>query len=1361
MNQRNRFRRVVGVVAATVAVGLATAVVAAPAGAAGETLTVALTQIDGTAPFDADNAAGHDSSGSNGIVRTNDVVTYTASLANNGGSSQSPTITFTLPSGQELVQPLPNFCLAGSSVSPATVPAPALPVTTMSWTTLPAQTITCVVADRATATSFDYSFTAKVRSEVPDGTTMPPVTATASSTGGLNTPTSNPVQVTVSAAPRFDLQKNGATSGDGDTGVLVQDIKLCTDPDHAAFTACQTMMFPILISTVGVGGKGATVLTSPITFQDDISPDVFWGAGTTANPNWDAAFAPKVRSCGQVADLATLSSFHPFGKIGGPGSATNAVRDSGTFSCPQTGGTIDVTITGTDTTAYTIPSTNGTGNVTMPSDRSFVVSGWVEIEFPLEAIQALGTQAAPGSSEYHLDFFNEYTGFAPTDIGGATNIAEPTGNNDRSGNSQVLLDSGFDKVFAGDPGNPANVGGNGYGSGTWAGPPGSTALGNGTGNALPGQTVISAMGHDVKSPPGFEDVTHMACDSWDNTKSYLRAGFYGGLQAGTVVDPSTGVVSPAATFGTAGYYQSVASDGQAIWVSYSSITPAPVLTIQYSNGGGTGASANDCLDETAGWFSTPAAVPGNDPTLAAQGVYTGVSRVRYAFTIASTITEDLSATVAISIGLQVANLPDGTIVPNFAAEKESFSPTGLTLDQMAGDADPYIRRETNFDPDSNNGILGDRLIMASAVARLNKQVWNPSATPPAFVDNAIPVYASSTDVDYRLIPSVSAGISTGATSNVFVEDCLAPHQSFVTSSFEGIPGTRLPDVINDGAPVGAVITCPAGRTYVRWELGDVVINSSIPAIVYTAHVGATAPNGTLVNDATITATGDSSTVQARSDTAGIQIVTPTGIKLEKAAVRPVVEVNPTGLTDPREIQWTVSFANIDTTGVSNVDIIDRLPAPGQDGTNYTGSLAFVDAAVTVGTGISILYTAAPPASLSTDPEAPSNGASGSTVWCDAPTGGTAVISSGACPTGPATVTGLRIRRAGTFASGDPMSMLVTMLPTGNAGGDVYVNVAQARADGVLLGVGPLPAEVTIIESSIGDRVWYDLDADGIQDAGEAGVPGFPVTLQGVDLDGNTITRTTTTDGNGDYLFTGIPSGTYKVTFEPAGLGTGHRFTTQTAGSDTTVDSDGNVTTGITGDIVLDPDSGRIDLDQGIVVPLGSISLSKSIVDPETGDGNGDAATFPVTVTCIAPGGLASPAPFTVDLPRDGTPVVIGDLYVGSTCVVNENDTDGGTVTYTPSNTVTVGASGPTTVTVTNDYTAVSPPATVTPPTTITPPTTVTPPTPPTAPPAPPTTQPDGLPITGGNIAGMLTVAGALLAVGIATALVRRRHHLAG
>lgn len=71
--------------------------------------------------------------------------------------------------------------------------------------------------------------------------------------------------------------------------------------------------------------------------------------------------------------------------------------------------------------------------------------------------------------------------------------------------------------------------------------------------------------------------------------------------------------------------------------------------------------------------------------------------------------------------------------------------------------------------------------------------------------------------------------------------------------------------------------------------------------------------------------------------------------------------------------------------------------------------------------------------------------------------------------------------------------------------------------------------VTVLTGgAIGDYVWNDQDGDRVQDPTELGIPNVTVVL--TDSLGNV--QTTTTDANGNYLFTGLLPGTYTVTLDP-------------------------------------------------------------------------------------------------------------------------------------------------------------------------------------------------------------------------------------
>lgn len=74
-----------------------------------------------------------------------------------------------------------------------------------------------------------------------------------------------------------------------------------------------------------------------------------------------------------------------------------------------------------------------------------------------------------------------------------------------------------------------------------------------------------------------------------------------------------------------------------------------------------------------------------------------------------------------------------------------------------------------------------------------------------------------------------------------------------------------------------------------------------------------------------------------------------------------------------------------------------------------------------------------------------------------------------------------------------------------------------------------------VPGNIGDRVWLDVDGDGQQDSAEPGTNGVNVALMS-DRDGDgtyeTTIGSTTTSGNGNYQFTNVAPGSYRVVATP-------------------------------------------------------------------------------------------------------------------------------------------------------------------------------------------------------------------------------------
>ncbi|MEZ4913620.1 MAG: SdrD B-like domain-containing protein [Chitinophagales bacterium] len=158
----------------------------------------------------------------------------------------------------------------------------------------------------------------------------------------------------------------------------------------------------------------------------------------------------------------------------------------------------------------------------------------------------------------------------------------------------------------------------------------------------------------------------------------------------------------------------------------------------------------------------------------------------------------------------------------------------------------------------------------------------------------------------------------------------------------------------------------------------------------------------------------------------------------------------------------------------------------------------------------------------------------------------------------------------TTTTDDTGHYLFDNLPAGNyvvtvGEGPENYGLTTTGTYNVNLGSGEdfLNADFGFDTASLGNYVWIDSNANGIQDAGEQGLNGVNVIL--TDAAGNFVASTTTANG-GYYLFDNLAAGNYIVTFE---LPDGYNFTTMGGGDDqNNTDSNANTTTGQTAVINL-------------------------------------------------------------------------------------------------------------------------------------------------------------------------------------------------
>jgi len=180
------------------------------------------------------------------------------------------------------------------------------------------------------------------------------------------------------------------------------------------------------------------------------------------------------------------------------------------------------------------------------------------------------------------------------------------------------------------------------------------------------------------------------------------------------------------------------------------------------------------------------------------------------------------------------------------------------------------------------------------------------------------------------------------------------------------------------------------------------------------------------------------------------------------------------------------------------------------------------------------------------------------------TSGVTTVTSCTVPTSP-TPTTIQANSAGVVHWNGPFAPSATITcaaeVSGMPVGSVHTDTATVTADGQYSGQtktshddwnGKVPSY------AVGDYVWVDSNANGLQDTDEAGIPGVTVTLYSVAADGTTtqVGNPTTTDDNGYYLFDMLPAGTYQVEFT---LPNGYTWTQDHQGTNPAVDSNADAT----------------------------------------------------------------------------------------------------------------------------------------------------------------------------------------------------------
>jgi alpha-tubulin suppressor-like RCC1 family protein len=553
---------------------------------------------------------------------------------------------------------------------------------------------------------------------------------------------------------------------------------------------------------------------------------------------------------------------------------------------------------------------------------------------------------------------------------------------------------------------------------------------------------------------------------------------------------------------------------------------------------------------------------------------------------------------AAAIRLIVDESVGGHIIPFYSEEgtgqfimqvplsiNSSLAPSGTTVTDTASF---NIANVTNVDPSitavAQSGSTSDQVVLELPTTPTSKLAdslvstshTNTMTNPPTVTvtHNTVNGQAVSSGNPAIVNPSVSSGDATSFTLNPSVQGMpnSNPVDATVTVALDPcqltptlasgspwkmsvIPGTG---VCGQPGATGATLTFTLDDVVPTWT--DILGDGTFPSITYTTTSSVITPNGNqIVNPASLHVTGVADDVSAdamytsltASDSARSIRETEEHSRLgEDGMSIGEAEIN-------RDLTWNADlYSYSGETQGGPIDAIVILPKSGGENctagdsyvysdieesltgyteahcSNYSGSYVLSSASFdenSTSSDVSLYCTTKANPTFDAGPVA------------DLATDGWIPYSADAC----AHATALRVVRdaAPTVSTA---SLNITLTPTGNSKGDVYVMWLSSNVEIESQSGAVWPAQIDVVSSSLSGTVWWDDNSNGVVDAvddstgtpAEKGIAGVQVCLHmksadgsagGVVIDPKTGKQVcAATDAEGYYSFADLNSGEYVV-----------------------------------------------------------------------------------------------------------------------------------------------------------------------------------------------------------------------------------------
>ena len=376
----------------------------------------------------------------------------------------------------------------------------------------------------------------------------------------------------------------------------------------------------------------------------------------------------------------------------------------------------------------------------------------------------------------------------------------------------------------------------------------------------------------------------------------------------------------------------------------------------------------------------------------------------------------------------------------------------------------------------------------------------------------------------------------------------------------------------------AEVTLPQGLTYIPgsteygepeitnnsngsqtlvWYIYGVISGQAIEPIRFNAQIDNETENGKqyetkfviseVIGSDEISKIGNSQ-IDFRTSTETINVINLASHRLYKEVETPIIEKN-------GQIKYNISYQNNTDETVQKFQLLDILPYNGDSrGTKYEGTYTLesvkvnqtVSGAVQATDNLQLFTTNSDTVRNMT---AKDDGIGTDSIWTEKTIGSTLNEE----------VTGIALK--GIMQGRASLEIELTLNTSGNTAENVYGNnsMAQVYVDSEQMQTGTVQAQV--VSRKIQGKVWEDSNRNGVIDTNEKYLEGTVVKL--LNSTNNAEVTKTTTNAQGEYEFTDLAKGTYKVEVEIDDL---HELTDKEVGTNREINSKFNQTTKQTDEI---------------------------------------------------------------------------------------------------------------------------------------------------------------------------------------------------